>query len=359
MHNFNYRRDVFADKGLAEEWTKAGGKGEWGVPQTWQQAQDAALFLKGKDFEGQPLYGILDVLGRGGGVGSWFFFSRASAYAKHPDDPAFFFDPADMTPKINSPAFVRALDDMIKAKAAAPPDYENSQLLKTLGDFLAGTGTMVHWWADVGSNVYTSNQSVVQDKVGCTILPGSPDVYNWKTKQWDTVGSTATPVSAATPAMGGAPGINNAPYLAFLGWGLYVMKAAQDRGVTEAAWDLISHLTGKDVSLWMMVYPSGMNPWRQSHFDPKPWTLAGYPDWFAKEYLDSIRISYSHPNRIVDLRSPGAGQYWIDLEDEYTRAIAGEISSQQALDNAAKKWQDRTDQLGRDSQLKLYQASLG
>ena len=89
---------------------------------------------------GEDTYGILDVLARGGGVGSYFYFSRASAYAKHPDDPAFFFDPVDMTPKINSPAFVRALDDMIAAVPWAPPDQANADLLKTLGDFLAGYG---------------------------------------------------------------------------------------------------------------------------------------------------------------------------------------------------------------------------
>ncbi|HEY8448353.1 MAG TPA: extracellular solute-binding protein [Thermomicrobiales bacterium] len=353
MHHFNYRKDVFSDPGLAEEWKASGGEGEWGVPTSWQQVQAYSQFLKGKEFEGQPLYGILDPLARGGGVGAYFFFSRASAYAKHPDDPAFFFDPTDMTPKINSPAFVRALEDMIAAVDAAPPDQVNADLLKTLGDFLAGTGTMVHWWADVGSNVYTSDQSVVQDKVGVSILPGSPDVYNWQTKSWDTIPADAT------PAPGSAPGLNHAPYLAFLGWGLYVMKAAEERGVSEAAWDLVSHLTGKDISLWMMIYPSGMNPWRMSHFNAADWTIAGYPEAFAQEYLDSIMNSYNHPNRIVDLRIPGAGQYLIALEDEYTRAVAGEISAQEALDNAAAKWNEITDQLGREQQLALYQASLG
>lgn len=342
MHHFNYRQDVFADQGLADEWATSGGEGDWSVPQTWQQVQSASLFMQDKEFEGQPLYGILDVLARGGGVGSWFFFSRASAYAKHPDDPAFFFDPADMTPKINSPAFVRAVEDMIAAIPAAPPDQLNADLLKTLGDFLAGTGTMAHWWADIGSNVYTSDQSVVQDKVGINILPGSPDVYNWATKAWDT------------PAE-----VSHAPYLAFLGWGVYVMQAAEERGVSEAAWDLVSHLTGKDISLWMMIYPSGMNPWRASHFNAADWTIAGYPQEFAQEYLDSIQNSYNHPNRIVDLRIPGAGQYWIALEDEFTRAVAGEISPQEALDNAATAWNELTDQLGRENQLQLYQASLG
>jgi multiple sugar transport system substrate-binding protein len=350
-HHFNYRSDVFTSEALANEWTNAGGEGDWGPPQTWQQVQQYSEFLAGQEFDGQEMYGILDVLARGGGVGSYFFFSRASAYAKHPEDPAFFFDPVDMTPKINSPAFVRALDDMIAAVDWAPPDQTNADLLKTLGDFLAGYGSMAHWWADVGSNVYSSAGSIVQDKVGFSILPGSPDVYNWSTGEWDTV----------TPA--GAPGemgaASYAPYLAFLGWGLYAMKAAEERGVSEAAWDLISHLTGKDISMWMMVYPSGQNPWRKSHFNAAEWTVAGYPEAYAKQYLDSLLHSYEHPNRIVDMRIPGTGQYWILLEDAYTRAVTGEIDSQTALDDAVAQWQDLTDQLGRESQQALYTASIG
>ena len=350
MHHMNVRTDVFSSPELAEQWTAEGGEGEWGIPQTWQQVQAYSAFMNGKEFEGQDLYGVLDVLARGGGVSNWFFMSRASAYAKHPDDPAFFFDPTDMTPKINSPAFVRALEDMIAALEWAPPDQANADLLKTYGDFLAGTGTMAHWWSDIGSNVYTNATSIVQDKVGFTILPGSPDVYNWQTKTWDTV--------TGTGAAGELGGFNYAPYLAFLGWGLYVMKAGEGRGVSEAAWDLVSHLTGKDISMWMMVYPSGQNPWRQSHFDASEWSVAGYPQDYAQQYLDSIINSYNHPNRVVDLRIPGAGQYWILAEDAWTKAVNGQIDAQAALDEAAAAWNDLTDQLGRDQQLALYQASI-
>jgi multiple sugar transport system substrate-binding protein len=342
MHHFNYRKDVFTSEDLAAEWASSGGEGEWGAPQTWQQVQAYSKFLEGKsDPDGLPTYGILDVLARGGGVGTYFYFSRASSYAKHPDDPAFFFDPETMAPKINSPAFVRALQDMIDAIPAAPPDQQNADLLKTLGDFLAGTGTMAHWWADIGANVYTSDQSIVQGKVGYSILPGSPDVYNYGTGAWDTI-----------------EGNNYAPYLAFLGWGLYVMKAAEERGVSDAAWDLTKHLTSKDISLWMNIYPSGMNPSRMSHFNAADWTIAGYPEAEAQEYLNSISDSYNHPNRIVDLRIPGQGEYWIALEDEYTRAIAGEITPEEALNNAAAKWEEITDKYGRDSQKELYVGSI-
>lgn len=343
MHHFNYRKDIFASEDLASEWASSGGEGEFGPPETWQQVQAYSQFFEGKsDPDGLPLYGILDPLARSGGVGTYFYFSRASAYAKHPDDPAFFFDPETMTPKINSPAFVRALQDMIDAIPAAPPDQQNADLLKTLGDFLAGTGSMAHWWADIGANTYASDQSIVQNKVGFSILPGSPDVYNYATGEWEMI-----------------EGNNYAPYLAFLGWGLYVTKAGEERGVSEAAWDLVKHLSSKDITLWMNIYPSGMNPSRESHFDPADWTIAGYPEEDAKQYLDSISNSYNHPNRIVDLRIPGQGEYWIAAEDEWTRAISGELTAQEALDNAAAKWEEITDKYDRETQKQLYTDSLG
>jgi multiple sugar transport system substrate-binding protein len=341
MHHMNFRKDVFGSEELAEQWASSGGEGDFGPPQTWQQVQAYSEFLAGKDLDGEPLYGILDSLAPSGGVGAYFFASRASAYGKYPDDPAFFFSP-DMTPRINSPAWVRALEDMTAALQWAPPDQTNAELLRNLDNFLAGSGTMCHWWADVGSNVYTNASSLVQGKVGYSILPGSPDVYNYESGEFETLSET-----------------NFAPYLAFLGWGLYVMKEAENQGVVDASWDLISHLTGKDISVWMSVYPSGMNPWRESHFDASEWTVSGFPEEEAQEYLDSIRDSYNHPNRIVDLRIPGQGQYFEALEASYTRAITGEVTAQQALDDAAARWDEITDTLGRERQIELYQASLG
>jgi multiple sugar transport system substrate-binding protein len=341
-HHFNYRKDVFSDQDLAAEWASSGGEGEWGIPQTWQQVNAYHQFLFEKEFDGAPIYGMLDPYGRGGGVSAQFYFSRVSAYGKHPNDPAFFFDPEDMTPLINSPAWVRALEDMVGALPYAPPDYVNADLLKTLDDFLAGTGAMAHWWADVGSNVYTNPSSLVQGKVGYSILPGSPDVWNRQTQTWDMI-----------------EGNNYAPYLAFLGWGLYVMNEAEERGVSEAAWDLVSHLTSKNASLWMNIYPSGMNPWRESHFNAEDWTVSGFPLEEAQQYLDSIRQSYSHPNRIVDLRIPGQGTYFSEIENYTTQAIAGQIGAQEALDQAAARWDEITDSLGRDRQIQLYRASLG
>ena len=73
----------------------------------------------------------------------------------------------------------------------------------------------------------------------------------------------------------------------------------------------------------MNIYPTSINPSRQCHFNAADWTVAGYPEADAQEYLDSISQSYDHPNRIVDLRIPGQGKYWIAAEDVWNRAVSG------------------------------------
>ncbi len=343
-HNFNYRSDVFADSDLAGEWTKQGGKGDWGVPTTWQQVQEATAFLKGKQLDGQDLYGILDVCKPWGGFGFYFFLSRATAYAKHPDDKAWLFDAETMKPRINNPAYLRALEDIVAALPNEPGDQASVADGNTTWStqFLAGTGSMVHWWGDVGSNVYTNDLSVVQDKVAFSILPGSPDVYNAKTSTWDTI-----------------PGNNYAPNEAYIGWGIYVMKKSEERKVNEAAWDIAAHLGDKDVALWTAVYPSGFQPYRNSSFNVPDWVTVGYPEEYAKSYLDSESNSYNHPNGAVEPRIPGIFQYYTVAETELAKAFVGDAEPQAALDAVAAEWEEITDQLGRESQIKLYQAALG
>lgn len=343
-HNFNYRSDVFASAELAEEWSASGGEGDWGVPTSWQQVQEQTKFLSGKQIDGNDIYGYLDVVKTGGGFSWYFFASRASAYAKNPESPAWLFDAENMTPYVNNPAFVRALQDMIDVIGDEPPDQLNADLLVTLGQILGGTGTMTAWWGDVGSNVYTSDSSVVQDKMSFSILPGSPDVYNNQTGEWDTVGEGQ---------------LNFAPNEAYIGWGLYVMQKAEERGVTEAAWDLAAHLGGKDLSMWTAIYPSGFQPYRDSHFDLQYWVDAGNPPEFAESYLASQSDSYNHPNGAIEPRIPGIFDYYIAAEEEVALAVAGEKSAQEALDAAAARWEEITDRNDRENQIALYQAALG
>ncbi|TPO10085.1 sugar ABC transporter substrate-binding protein [Mesorhizobium sp. B1-1-5] len=348
-HNFNYRTDVFSDSDLAAAWkADSGDKAgltEWGVPKTWQQVQAVTKFLKGKQMKGQDVYGYLDAPKPWGGFGFYFLGSRASAYAKHPDDKAWLFDPDTMKPRVNNPAWVRAIQDVIDALPFEPQDQINADPNQTcFSQFLGGTGSMLAWWGDAGSNAKTNDSSVVGDVTGFSILPGSDDVYNSKTGKWEKLAS----------------GPNYAPNCAYLGWGVYVMaRVDSDEKKKKAAWSAAAHLGGKDLSLWCAAYPSGFQPYRNSHFNIPEWVAAGYDEAFISSYLKSEADSYNHPNAAIEPRIPGIFQYYSAAEDILANTFAGKMKAQEGADAIAAAWEKLTDQIGRENQIKLYKASLG
>ncbi len=344
-HNFNYRSDVFADKGLADEWAKAGNKTPWGVPRTWQQVNAVTKFLKGKKMDGKDVYGYLDPTKGWGGFAFYFLGSRATAYAKHPDDKAWLFDSDTMKPRVNNPAWVRAIQDVLDCLPSEPADQLNADPGTTgFQQFLAGTGSMISWWGDIGTNVYTNDSSTIQNKAAFDILPGSDDVYNAKTGKWEKLAS----------------GPNYAPNLAYLGWGVYVMaRVDADAKKQKAAWSLAAHLGGKDIAIWMAMYPSGFQCYRNSQHNVDEWVGAGYEKGFISNYLDSQFNSYNHPNGAIEPRIPGIFQYYSAAEDILAQIYAGKLKAQEGADAIAAAWEKLTDQLGRDNQIKLYKASLG
>ena len=105
---------------------------------------------------------------------------------------------------------------------------------------------------------------------------------------------------------------------------------------------------------------TGVNPSRFSQFeDVAPWVAAGFDEASAQDYLDAILTGINDPNAVLDLRITGSAEYLQTLDVEIARAIAGEVSPQEALDNVAAQWNEITDRLGRDTQLAQYRAAVG
>ena len=110
---------------------------------------------------------------------------------------------------------------------------------------------------------------------------------------------------------------------------------------------------------WAAAYPSGFQPYRQSHFNIEEWVAAGYDEAFITDYLNSQADSYNHPNAAIEPRIPGIFQYYSRAEEILAEAYAGNIDAQTAGDNLAAAWDEITDGIGRESQIQLYQAALG
>jgi len=337
-HTFAYRTDYFGE----------GAIGGPEVPKTWQQVNAVSKALVGQTdpLTGLPAHGYLDPLKGWGGFGFYFVANRATAYVKHPDDPAWLFDPETMTPRVNNPGWVQAIQDvmdLIATEGAYPTDQINADPGTTaFSQFLAGTGSMLMWWGDVGSSARTSDTSVVGDVVAFGINPGSDRRYNAAAGAWE---ETA----------------NEAPLMAYIGWGVYVTnRVSGDEKKRKAAWSAAAHLGGKDLSLWTTAYPSGFQPYRNSHFIYEEWEAAGYDRAYIENYLGSNADSYNHPNAAIEPRIPGIFQYYSIAEDELAKGYSGQYASaQETADAIAAAWEKITDQIGRENQIKLYKASLG
>lgn len=347
-HTLAYRTDYYDDADFAAAWAEEGDGSEWAPPTTWEQVNAQSKFLAGKTdpLTGLDAYGVMDPLNYlWGGFGFYFLADRAAPYVKHPDEPAWLFDPDTMEPLVNNPGWVQAIQDVIdlmNTPGAYPPDQINADPNTTaFQEFLAGTGGSVMWWGDVGSNARTSDTSLVGDVVGFDINPGTARVYNWRTDEWED-----------TP--------NVSPSNAYIGWGVYVTnRVSDDELKRKCAWSAAAHLGGKDISLWMSAYPSGFQPYRNSHFNYDEWEAAGYDRAFVEDYLSSNLDSYNHPNAANEPRIPGIFQYYSRAEDELVKGLGSGATAQEIGDAIAAGWEEITDQIGRESQIELYRASLG
>ena len=317
------------------------------MPKTWQQVQAVTKFLKGKKVGGQDVYGYLDPPKPWGGFGFYFLGSRATAYAKHPDDKAWLFDVDTMKPRVNNPAWVRAIQDVIDALPSEPADQLN---------------------ADPGHDRLPAVPRRHRLDAG---LVGR---HRLERQDQRRLGRSATSAASRHPAGLGRrlqlqdrrsgrsspSGPNYAPNMAYIGWGVYVMARVDSDPASRRRPGARPPISAARTSrCGCAAYPSGFQPYRNSHFNIAEWVAAGYDEAFITSYLNSEADSYNHPNAAIEPRIPGIFQYYSVAEDELAKIFAGQLDAQTGADNIAAAWEKITDQIGRENQIKLYKASLG
>ena len=336
LHALSYRLDLFND---ADE--QAAFKERFGydlaAPETWDQYYDIAEFFTRPDDE---LWGTAEAFVRGGQQ-FWFFFSHAASYTNHPDNPgSMFFDPETMEPQINNAGWLRALEEYKKSVEFSPPgalNYNSGDIRTT---FAGGRVAMNFDWGDTGTIGADPEQSQVAGSVGSSLLPGSTEIWNIKTGQWD---SFDAPVRS--------------PFMAYGGWQTAVPVASENQ---EAAWHYVEWLTNPDNSMQASITGgSGVNPYRLSHFTNLDEWASIFSEEEARQYLDTQRGSLDADNVALDMRLPGYFSYTEVLEIELSKALAGEVEPQAALDAIAAEWEELTDEFGRDEQRAAYRSSMG
>jgi multiple sugar transport system substrate-binding protein len=337
-HMIYYRADLLNDAKNQADFKAQFGYDLPVPPKTWKQYVDIATFFNGKTIDGQTIYGAGTAF-KPKAQSYWTFLGVAASFAKAPDDPGYFFDTDTMEPRINNPGFVEALDTYVALSKVGPPDVANWDVGDIRANFPAGKVVLGIDWGDVGVLASDAKSSAIVGKWGSALEPGVDKYYDSKAKQW-------------------VEKYNQAPFLAFGGWIQSVSKTAKN---PACALDFISFMGSQNMSSLLVVTPgSGVNPHYYSDGNnPAPWLKLGMTEQEAKEYLGAVTGIIASPNAVVDLRITGAAEYFDALDTQLARAVAGELKSQEALDQVAKDWNAITDRLGRDQQKKLYRQQLG
>ena len=334
MHMLNYRADLFED-----EANKAAFKEQYGydlaAPVTWDQYYDIAEFFTASDAVD---FGTAEAYRRGGQQ-FWYFFSHAASYTNNPNTPgAMFFDPETMDAQINNPGWLKALEDYKRGLEFNPPGALNNGSGDVRPLYSGGTVAMNIDWADSG--VLGATEGAIAGNVRTAVLPGATEIWNSETESWDSFDS---PVAS--------------PFLAFGGWQLAVPGDSRN---SEAAWSYVAEVTSPEVSGQAIVTANtGVNPYRLSHYENLDNWSAIFTPAEAKSYLTAQRASLDAENVALDLRLPGFFSYTEVLEIELSKAIAGQVAPQEALDAIAAEWNKLTDEFGRDNQRAAYRAAMG
>lgn len=335
--NLYYRKDIFANPEYQARFKK---KYHYDLtpPATWKAYRDVAEFFTGWDWngDGKPDFGIAGNRVKGD-ISMLQFFAQAAAFAKSPDDLAYYFDPETLKPRINNPGFVRALAFWIDTIKFGPPGMVNFAGHDVRNSFVSGQTVMAIDWADMGVHAVNAPASVVKDKIGYAQLPGSSEVFNSLSGQWEKRQNQVSSISG--------------------NWTFFISKNSRNKPL---AFEFAAHMTSRELTKKMTAMSgTAVNPSRRSHFEnPEAWNQSGFSTESATAYLSEITKSLSNTNVVYDITIPGAGEYYKVIDEYAYKAVGGELTSKQALDQAAAEWEKITDRLGRERQIAFYKASL-
>jgi multiple sugar transport system substrate-binding protein len=344
IHNLFYRPSFFNDEDHQEQYQDEYGE-ELQVPETWPEFNQVAKYFTENTEDG--VYGTQVYGARPWNFGWWM--DRAASRG------VIYFD-EEMEPQINSEDAVAALEHMVETTEYAPPNTDQLGVAETIEQWQQGNVVMSVWWIDLTEFTARGDFPVVGDQSAAAV-PG------WEQEDG----------SVRRNAM-------------MLYNRLYAIPASLSDERKEAAFYAAMRISHPDYSVEAVADPfTGLDPFLEQHYtedaaekytQPNPLRDTGegfpknvpifspdneYPDDRSAldQALQHIKAGQVNmENGFPQPNWPGANQYIQDLSIHIQRALSGQESPQEALDNAAEKWSETVEELGREEQQQAYQDFL-
>jgi multiple sugar transport system substrate-binding protein len=334
IHVLHYRKSRFADPELQEKYS-ARFQRDLLPPKTWPEFADCAQFFT-EELSSQGIYGTSIVVDPPA-VGWSVWMSIAAGNGVN------YFD-AGMNPTINTPAAVDALEMLKQIVKFGPPAKETMSVAQAVKRWQSGADVMAIWWMDLAKSTAQLQGPDRAEDQGADIIPGwkQPDgtVSHRALSGWCRAASI--PRNAPQP-------IKDAAF-----YFIYRMSHAQvsDHIVADPYCGSkpfgASHYADASAQLYLKPNP-------QRDVDNELWPVnAGIFRNFAtaRDYLDgglkNVQVGYPQ------LYWEGMPAYADALGRNIARAVAGELTSQQALDEAAEAWIKIAQKLGLEKQKSQY-----
>jgi len=341
FHMVYYRTDVLENLGMEP-------------PTTWDEYLAIAEAANGMDMngDGEGDFGSC-IAKKRGEQGYWWIYSIAAPFLQTSGtSQGAFFDSETFNPLTNNPGFIRALEIYKATNDFGPADELSIGVGDTRGLWTAGRCALTLDWGDIGS-LAVEEGSMVNGLTGAVISPGTTEVLDRATGELVTCDDMTCPNHIG--------GVNHAPYAAFGGWSGGI-SAAADQQVKDAAYAFFSYVSAPAQSnVDVTIGKTGFNPYRVSQFeDMSNWMAGGFSEESATNYLGAINASLSSPNMVLDLRVPQNQRYQqVVLDEVLARFLADELTAPEAAAEIEARWNEISDELGRDAQKTAYLATLG
>lgn len=350
-----YRRDVLNDPKWRTAFKRRYGYELPAPPKTWQQVLDISRFFEGKNWDANdpdPDSGMVLHL-KVGEQGHYHFQSLSASFAITPGPRVdryhnvYWFDPTDMTPLIDSPGHVKALEFLLDLHKTGPAAQVGWSLGEAWDYFLRGKAIFVFSWGDVGALCQDASRSKIQGKCAAAILPSSETYWDHEKKKFietkepkpvgNTTGGTWHGVISAFSANVEAT------------YSLLALMAIKPASI----WNANNGWTGVDPGFtYQFLAPQGEA--RLEDYVKAGWNAADVTD-YLKAYYDN----FTAPTMLAYLRIPGTFEYWDILDKNLSAAMSGALTAKEALGRTARSWQQITDRIGRAKQLRAYRAAIG
>ncbi len=306
-----YRRDLFEDPNEQREFRARYG---WDLqpPETWEQLDQIAEFFHRPD---QGLYGNTALLNP-----DWGFSNFYQRYACGAKPNQFYFDPETGDALLNSPAGIQACAEHVAALRVGSPDALVWSWPEQYPNMGSGGAAMTCAFANMPKFLDNAN-TAVGGKLGSFKSPGRVIDGQLVRRSVTYIGNT--------------------------------YQVSSQTQYPEASYLFLQWANSPSIYTWMVGNPGGtFDPFQVSDLTD-PLVVESYKQYQIDSIAASAEITVPPPSLLN-----GGQEYEKTLDEELQAALTGQKTPEQAMADAARRWNEITDRLGRAQQIEAIQSKL-